>query len=74
MLANYTPTRCVNPCQPECIHVWISIQRRVRSRLHRKEPVALKIWSCPIFNEEEQNVESKGSTLQADKKNWLFQC
>ena len=68
MLANYTPTRCVNPCQPVFIHVWISIQRRIHSHLHRQEPVALKIWSGPTFNDEEQNVKLKSSTLQADKK------
>ena len=49
-LANYTPTRCVNPCLPVLMRAGIWTQKRVDSYLHKTRPAALKIWSCPISN------------------------
>ena len=54
--AKYTP-RCVNPCQPVFIRVRIAIQGHEDSRLVKTRPVALKIWSWPFFNEQDQNVK-----------------
>ena len=51
MRVNYTPTRCVNPCRPIFISVWISIQRQKDIRLVITGPTALKIWSCPFFRD-----------------------
>ena len=50
MPVNYTPTRCANPCPPVFIRNGISIQKPVDSHLDKTRPVALKIWSCLIFN------------------------
>ena len=68
ILANYTPTRCVDPYRPVCTHVGISIQRRVDSGLDNTIHVSLIKWSCPIFNEQDQNVKLKTSILQPDRK------
>ena len=38
MPANYTPTRCANPCPPVFIRVGISIQKRVDSHLDQQDP------------------------------------
>ena len=65
MLANYTPTRCVNPCRPVFIRVGISIQKRVDSYLDKTGPAALKKWSCLISNEQHQNVKLKASLQHA---------
>ena len=67
--ANYTPTLCVNPCRLVFIRVGISVERRVDSRLNKTRPVALKIWSCPIFDEQDQNVKLKGSIIQEGRRN-----
>ena len=67
-LANYSPTRCVNPFQPVLIRVGISIQRRVGLRLDKTRPAALKLWSCPIFNEQDQHLKLKTSLQQADRR------
>ena len=66
--ADYIPTRCVNPCLPVFIRVGISIQKRVDSHLDQTKPAALKIWSCPISNEQDQNVKMKASLQQADRR------
>ena len=63
MLADYTPTRCVNPCQPVCIHVGTLIPRQVDSHLDKTRPVAFKTWSCPIFNEQDQ-IPKLGASIQ----------
>ena len=70
MPANYIPTRCVYPCLPVFIRVGISIQKRVDSHLNKTRPAlaALKIWSCPISNEQDQNVKLKASLQQADRR------
>ena len=68
MPANYTPTRCVNPCRPVFIRVGISIQKRVDSHLDKTRPAALKIWSCPISNDQGQNVKLEASLQQADRR------
>ena len=68
MPANYTRTRCVNPCPPVFIRVGISIQKPVDSHLDKTRPVALKIWSCLIFNVEDLIVKLRASTLQADRR------
>ena len=47
---------------------WISIQKRVVSHLDKTRPAALKIWSCPISNEQDQNVKLKASSQQADRR------
>ena len=68
MPANYILTRCVNPCPPVFTRVGISIQKRVDSHLDKTRPAALKIWSCPISNEQDLIVKLRGSTLQADRR------
>ena len=68
MPANYTPTRCVNPCSPVFIRVLISIQKPVDSHFAKTRPVALKLWSCLIFNEQDVIVKMRASTLQADRR------
>ena len=67
-LANYTPTRCVNPCRPVFIRVRISIRKRVDSYFDKTRPTALKIWSCFISNEQDQKVKLKASLQQADRR------
>ena len=66
--ANYTTTRCVNPCLPVFIRVGISIQKPVDSNLDKTRPVALKIWPCVIFNVHYLIVRFRASTLQADRR------
>ena len=68
MPANYIPTRCVNPCRPVFICVGISVQKRVKSHLDKTRPATLKIWSCPISNEQDQKVKLKTSLQQADRR------
>ena len=67
MPANCIPTRCFNPCPPVFIRVGISIQSSVDSHVDKTRPVALKIWSCLIFNEQDLIVKLRASTLQADR-------
>ena len=67
MTANYSPTPCVNQCRPLFIYIGISIQKPIYSHLVKTKPVALKIWSYPIFKKQDQNVKVKASTLQADR-------
>ena len=67
-LANYIPTRCDNPCLPVLIRVGIWTQRRVNSHLDKTRPVALKIWLCLIFNEQDLIVKLRASSLQADRR------
>ena len=69
MPANYIHTRCVNSCPPVSIRVGISIQKRVDSNLDTTRPAALKIWSIPVSNEQDQIVKLKASLQQADRKN-----
>ena len=68
MPANYTPTRCSNPCPPVFKSVGISIQKPVDSHLDKTRPVALKKWSCLIFNVQDLIVKLRASTLQADRR------
>ena len=68
MPANYIPTRCVKPRLPVFIRVGIWIQKCVDSHLDKTRPAALKIWSCPISNEQDQNVKLKASLQHADRK------
>ena len=69
MPANYyISTRCVNPCLLVFIRDEISIHRWVDLRLDKTRPAACKIWSCPISNEEDKNVELKASLQQADRR------
>ena len=68
MPANYTPTHCSNPCPSVFLRVGISIQKRVDSHLDKTRPAALKIWSCPISNERDQNEKLKDSLQQADRQ------
>ena len=68
MLAYYNPTRYVNPCPSVFICFGKSIQRQVESHLHKTRPVALKMWSCPIFSEQDQTANSRVSIQQAYRK------
>ena len=68
MPANYIPTRCVSPCRRVFIRVGIWTQERVDSFLDKTRPAALKIWSCLISNEQDQNVKLKASLQQADRR------
>ena len=67
MLADFTPTLCLNPSQPVFTCVAFSIQRRVDSRLDKTRPAALKTWSCPFFRERDQIVKSKTSVQNSDR-------
>ena len=68
MLANLILTWCVNPCQVDFTRVGISIQRQIDSHLDKARPETSKIWSCPIFPEEDQKVKVKAFIQQADKR------
>ena len=68
MQANYTPTPCFSRWQRLFIRVGISIQKPVDSHLVRTRPVVLKTWSCPIFNEQNKNVQLEACKLQADRR------
>ena len=46
----------------------ISIQKQVDSHLDKTSSAALKIWSCPITDEQDQNVKLKASLKQADRR------
>ena len=65
-LANYIPTRCVNPSLLVFIRVGIWTQKRVYSHLDKTRPVVLKIWSCLLFNVQELIVTLRASTPQTD--------
>ena len=65
---NYFPTECVNPYLTVLIRVWFSIQKRVDSYLDKTRPAALKIWSCLLSNEQDQNMKKKASLQHADRK------
>ena len=65
MPANYTPTRYANPCPP--VFIRVGIQKPVDSHLDKTRPIALKIWSCLIFNVQDLIVKLRASTLQADR-------
>ena len=66
MPANCTPTRCVNACRPVFIRREISIRKPVEPYLDKTRPAAMKIWSCLIFYEKDQNVKLNASLQQAD--------
>ena len=65
---NYTPTRCVNLCQPVFIKVGTSVQRQIDLRFDKTKPAALKKWSCPFFKKKDQNLKLKASLQQADRR------
>ena len=67
-LANYIPTPCVNPGLPVFINVGCRTQKRADSHLDKTRRAALRIWSCPISNEQDQKVKLKASLQQADRK------
>ena len=48
--------------------VGISIHRQILLHLDKTRPVALKMWSFPIFNEQDQTAESRASLQQAHRK------
>ena len=50
------------------IRVGIAIQKPLESHLDKTRPVALKIWSCLIFNVQDLIVKLRASTLQADRR------
>ena len=67
-LANYTTTRCVNPCRSVFIIVGIPFQKRVDSYLDKTRPAALKIWSCLIFKVQDLIVKLKASLQQTGRR------
>ena len=67
MPANYNPIRCVNPCTLFFICVGISNQKGVVPHFDKTRPAALRIWSCPVSNEQDQNVKLKAFLQQADR-------
>ena len=66
--ANYTPTRCANPCPLVFIRVGITFQKPVDSHLDKTRPVAWKIWLWLFFNVHELIVKLRASTPQADRR------
>ena len=68
MPANYIPTRCVNPCLPVFARVGISVQKQIDSHIDKTRHATLKLWSCPISNEQDHNVKLKASLQQADRR------
>ena len=68
MLANYIPTSCVNLCHPHFKWVGISIHRQVESHLKKTRPWDSKIWSCTIFNVQDQIAKLRASIQQADRR------
>ena len=68
MPANYITTRCVNLCLTVFIRFGISNQKRVDSHLDKTRPAALKIWSCPISNEQDMNVKLQASLQRAERR------
>ena len=63
----YSYSRC-QPMPTGLYRVGIWIQKRVDSHLDKTRPAALRIWSCPISNAQEQNVKLKASLQQADRR------
>ena len=68
MPANCIPTRCVNPCLPVFARVTISVPKQIDSPIDKTRHASLKLWSCPISNEQDQNVKLKASLQQADRR------
>ena len=68
MQANNIHVRCVNPCGPVFICSGISIQRQVVLSFDKTGHAALKTWSCPIFNEQDQIFKLKIALQQADRR------
>ena len=64
----YPYSICQPLCPPVFLRVGISTQKRVDSHLDKTRPAVLKIWSCPITNEQDQNVKLKRSLQQADRR------
>ena len=57
-------------CQPmpSGLYTRWDFQKRKYSHLDKTRPAALKRWSCPIFNEQDQIVKLKASLQQADRR------
>ena len=56
-------------CQPMPTGLYTRLiwtQKRVDWHLDKTRPAALKTWSCPISNEQDQNVKLKVSLQQVD--------
>ena len=68
MLAIYTSARCVNLHPPVLTRAEISIYRQENSHLAETRSVALKMWSSPIFNEEDQIAKLRASIQQVDRR------
>ena len=66
-LANYTPTRCVNPCRPVLICVGISIQKRVDSYLDKTRSFENMILSYFQRTRPECEIESFFTTGRQKK-------
>ena len=50
------------------LRVGISIHRQIVLHLEKTRTVALKIWSYPIFNEQEKIAKSRASLQQVHRK------
>ena len=68
MQANYTSTRCANPCPFVFTQVGNSFQKPIKSHLVRTRSGFLKKWLCPTSNEQDQIAKLRASIQQADKK------
>ena len=71
---------CWDRCQPTIspfdvsthtyrfIRIEIAVQRQVGLRLDKIRPAALKLWSCPISNEQDHNDNMKASLQHVDRR------
>ena len=68
MLVISSSTWSVNLCTPACRRDRIPIQRKIHLHLNKIRLVALKLWSCSIFNEQNQVAKLRASIQQADRR------
>ena len=68
MRVNYIPTQCVKPCQQDFTRVGFLIQKPADLYHERTRSAAFKIWSCPISNEQDQNVKLKAFFITGRQK------
>ena len=48
--------------------VGISIQTKIDSHFDKTRPVAMKVWPCPFFNEQDQITKLRASIQQAGRR------
>ena len=68
MRVNCIPIKRVSLCQKDFTRVEVLIQWPADLHRDRTRPAALKIWSCPIFNEQDQNVKLKAPIKHTDRE------